>query len=205
MTPLTVKANYMLELFCLKLCCSGIDMWLVQLNAEARSSLLSEEIPLSLTSQAWCPRLVACLAIIEGTLMQVVHCDLKAKNVLLTKDRSQAKIGDVGLARIMAETHLSSVSGFFGTFAYTAPEVLGRKRCDEKVPFTATCPGKAGPFLSRAAFSSLTAETQSANSIGSAWSICLTHRRGAAEEALQQEGAAAVHLLLLWLAACDHH
>ena len=65
--------------------------------------------------------------------MQVVHCDLKAKNVLLTKDRLQAKIGDVGLARMMAETHLSSVSGFFGTFAYTAPEVLGRKRCDEKV------------------------------------------------------------------------
>ena len=73
--------------------------------------------------------------------MQVVHCDLKAKNVLLTKDRSQAKIGDVGLARMMAETHLSSVSGFFGTFAYTAPEVLGRKRCDEKVqrPSTSIC------------------------------------------------------------------
>ena len=64
---------------------------------------------------------------------QVVHCDLKAKNILLNKDRTLAKIGDVGLARIMAETHLSSVSGFFGTFAYTAPEVLGRKRCDEKV------------------------------------------------------------------------
>ena len=70
--------------------------------------------------------------------MQIVHCDLKAKNVLLTKNRSQAKIGDVGLARMMAETHLSSVSGFFGTFAYTAPEVLGRKRCDEKVSYTAT-------------------------------------------------------------------
>ena len=70
--------------------------------------------------------------------MQVVHCDLKAKNVMLTKDRSQAKIGDVGLARMMAETHLSTASGFFGTFAYTAPEVLGRKRCNEKVLCAAT-------------------------------------------------------------------
>lgn len=63
----------------------------------------------------------------------MVHCDLKAKNILLNKDRTNAKIGDVGLARIMAETHLSTASGFFGTFAYTAPEVLGRMRCDEKV------------------------------------------------------------------------
>ena len=76
----------------------------------------------------------------------MVHCDLKAKNVLLTEDRSQAKIGDVGLARMMAETHLSSVSGFFGTFAYTAPEVLGRKRCDEKVLYTATCLMEQGPI-----------------------------------------------------------
>ena len=69
----------------------------------------------------------ACLA------LQVVHCDLKAKNVLLTEDRRVAKIGDVGLAKMMAETHLSTASGFFGTFAYTAPEVLGRRRCNEKV------------------------------------------------------------------------
>ena len=71
--------------------------------------------------------------------LQVVHCDLKAKNVLLTEDRRVAKIGDVGLAKMMAETHLSTASGFFGTFAYTAPEVLGRRRCNEKVLCSATC------------------------------------------------------------------
>ena len=70
---------------------------------------------------------------------QVVHCDLKAKNVLLTEDRRVAKIGDVGLAKMMAETHLSTASGFFGTFAYTAPEVLGRRRCNEKVLCSSTC------------------------------------------------------------------
>ena len=71
--------------------------------------------------------------------LQVVHCDLKAKNVLLTEDRRVAKIGDVGLAKMMVETHLSTASGFFGTFAYTAPEVLGRRRCNEKVLCSATC------------------------------------------------------------------
>ena len=30
---------------------------------------------------------------------QVVHSDLKAKNILLTKDQHEAKISDVGLAR----------------------------------------------------------------------------------------------------------
>ena len=81
----------------------------------------------------------ACLA------LQVVHCDLKAKNVLLTQDRRVAKIGDVGLARMMAETHLSTASGFFGTFAYTAPEVLGRRRCNEKVLCTTTSLKQQGP------------------------------------------------------------
>jgi len=76
--------------------------------------------------------------------VQVVHCDLKAKNILLNKDHTMAKIGDVGLARIMAETHLSTASGFFGTFAYTAPEVLGRRRCDEKVPHSPCHPIVAG-------------------------------------------------------------
>ena len=31
--------------------------------------------------------------------LQVVHSDLKAKNILLTKDQHEAKISDIGLAR----------------------------------------------------------------------------------------------------------
>ena len=72
---------------------------------------------------------------------QVVHCDLKAKNILLSRDRSLAKIGDVGLARTMFETHLSTASGFFGTFSYAAPEVLLRTRCNEKVCHSASLVG----------------------------------------------------------------
>ena len=75
--------------------------------------------------------------------LQVVHCDLKAKNILLSRDRSLAKIGDVGLARTMFETHLSTASGFFGTFSYAAPEVLLRTRCNEKVSHSASLWGPA--------------------------------------------------------------
>ncbi|CAL5226260.1 g9105 [Coccomyxa viridis] len=64
---------------------------------------------------------------------KVVHCDLKPKNVLLNREWTVAKIGDVGLARMKLDTHLSTTSTVYGTFMYAAPEVLLRKRCDEKV------------------------------------------------------------------------
>lgn len=65
--------------------------------------------------------------------LQVVHRDLKPRNILLVADRSIAKIGDVGLARIIVDSHLSTTSTAVGTIAYAAPEVLTRKRCNEKV------------------------------------------------------------------------
>ena len=68
-------------------------------------------------------------------MSQVVHCDLKPKNVLLNRDWTVAKIGDVGLARMKLDTHLSTTSTMHGTFLYAAPEVLLRKQCDEKVIF----------------------------------------------------------------------
>ncbi|CAL8461524.1 g1055 [Coccomyxa elongata] len=64
---------------------------------------------------------------------QVVHCDLKPKNILLNREWTVAKIGDVGLARMKLDTHLSTTSTMCGTFMYAAPEVLLRARCDEKV------------------------------------------------------------------------
>lgn len=63
----------------------------------------------------------------------MVHCDLKPKNVLLNREWTVAKIGDVGLARMKLDTHLSTTSTMCGTFMYAAPEVLLRARCDEKV------------------------------------------------------------------------
>jgi serine/threonine protein kinase len=54
---------------------------------------------------------------------QVVHSDLKALNILLTRGWEVAKIGDVGVARFM---HAKDGSGevAMGTFAYAAPETL---------------------------------------------------------------------------------
>ena len=63
---------------------------------------------------------------------QVVHCDIKPRNILLNVDRTLAKIGDVGLARTMIESQLSTAS-IFGTLTYAAPEVLLRQKCSSKV------------------------------------------------------------------------
>ncbi|KAK9834205.1 hypothetical protein WJX81_008121 [Elliptochloris bilobata] len=63
----------------------------------------------------------------------VVHNDLKTKNILLSNTYDIAKIADVGLARIMDASHLSTGLAPCGTFAYAAPELLMGRRCDEKV------------------------------------------------------------------------
>ncbi|KAK9805532.1 hypothetical protein WJX72_003632 [[Myrmecia] bisecta] len=65
---------------------------------------------------------------------KVIHSDLKSGNILLTKDFGCAKIGDVGLARIMSSAlHSHSPQTLGGTFAYAAPELLLNHRCSEKV------------------------------------------------------------------------
>lgn len=66
--------------------------------------------------------------------VNVVHRDLKSKNVLLTS-RLDAKIGDVGIAAIQTQAgYLTASAGqVIGTLAWSAPELLLGKRCSEKV------------------------------------------------------------------------
>lgn len=66
--------------------------------------------------------------------VQVVHMDMKSKNILLDKDYNIAKIGDVGLARVLGNT-VSSQGMPLGTFNYAAPELLmgDRNLVTEKV------------------------------------------------------------------------
>lgn len=59
----------------------------------------------------------------------VVHRDLKSSNVLL--HRYIAKIGDVGIARLMTQDNMTAQSSF--TLAWAAPEVIYRQRATEKI------------------------------------------------------------------------
>jgi len=55
----------------------------------------------------------------------VIHRDLKSKNVLLTADWATAKIADVGAAAIHSKGYLTASAGqVLGTLAWAAPELL---------------------------------------------------------------------------------
>ena len=64
---------------------------------------------------------------------KVIHRDLKTKNVLLNKEKTVAKIGDVGAAVIHADGYLTPGSGMVGTLAWAAPELLLGQRISDKV------------------------------------------------------------------------
>jgi len=67
--------------------------------------------------------------------VQLIHMDLKSKNILLNARKDLAKIADVGLSRIIQSTLGGAGSTPFGvgTFEYTAPEILLGRQCNEKV------------------------------------------------------------------------
>ena len=60
-----------------------------------------------------------------------MHMDVKASNVFLTKTYSIAKIGEVDMAQVMGSTTLQWPHN--ATFAYSAPELILRGPCNEKV------------------------------------------------------------------------
>jgi serine/threonine protein kinase len=70
---------------------------------------------------------------------RVIHCDLKAQNVMVTRD-GRAKVLDFGLARrlppeeidALTQTGRSMVPTTGGTLPYMAPEVLSGSQCDAR-------------------------------------------------------------------------
>ncbi|GAB4820308.1 hypothetical protein N2152v2_007354 [Parachlorella kessleri] len=59
---------------------------------------------------------------------KVVHLDLKSANILIARSGT-AKLADVGFSRVLSQSHLSfSGAGAYGTFPWSAPEVLQGQR-----------------------------------------------------------------------------
>jgi len=59
----------------------------------------------------------------------VMHSDMKARNVLLSKNREVAKISDVGVAKYLNDCATATQSNYVAwTFAYAAPEILLNQR-----------------------------------------------------------------------------
>ena len=68
----------------------------------------------------------------RGTQQQMVHPPSQAATTSC-KRCLRCETADVGLARIMDASHMSTGIAPLGTFAYAAPELLMGRRCDEKV------------------------------------------------------------------------
>ncbi|KAL4434836.1 hypothetical protein ABPG77_005363 [Micractinium sp. CCAP 211/92] len=68
----------------------------------------------------------SALAYLHGK--HVMHFDIKASNVLLTRDLT-AKLADVGLSKNLTHTLATQKDGPVGTFAWCAPELLMNKPC----------------------------------------------------------------------------
>ena len=54
----------------------------------------------------------------------LVHLDIKSLNILLGQGRKEAKLADLGLARLVKEGNLDLQHTLPGTPAYSAPEVM---------------------------------------------------------------------------------
>lgn len=53
-----------------------------------------------------------------------MHLDVKSLNILLGQGRKEAKLADLGLARLVKEGNLDLLQTLPGTPAYSAPEVM---------------------------------------------------------------------------------
>ncbi|OQR88440.1 kinase [Thraustotheca clavata] len=76
----------------------------------------------------WNQKIHCCLDIVNGLLYlhshQIIHRDLKSRNVLMTKD-ARGKLIDFGVSREAIE---ATMTQGIGTYRWTAPEVLRGKR-----------------------------------------------------------------------------
>ena len=71
--------------------------------------------------------------------LDIVHRDVKASNVLITRGRGQVKLADFGMARIEEDSDLTMIGSMIGTPRYMAPELRFGLEADVRVDlFSAT-------------------------------------------------------------------
>lgn len=84
----------------------------------------------------WCRQILQGLVYLHTRNPPVIHRDLKCDNIFINGNNGQAKIGDLGLAALKSQRHLTSVLGYFLVYHRTpefmAPEMYD-ERYDEKV------------------------------------------------------------------------
>jgi serine/threonine-protein kinase len=87
------------------------------------------------------------LGIISGVLgalhaahqLDIVHRDVKASNVLITRGSGQVKLADFGMARISEDSDLTMIGSMIGTPRYMAPELRFGLEADARADlFSAT-------------------------------------------------------------------
>jgi len=71
--------------------------------------------------------------------LDIVHRDVKASNVLITRGRGQVKLADFGMARIEEDSDLTMIGSMIGTPRYMAPELRFGLEADARADvFSAT-------------------------------------------------------------------
>ncbi|KAG9391548.1 Protein kinase domain [Carpediemonas membranifera] len=68
-----------------------------------------------------CRQILLGLSHMHGQTPPIIHRDLKGDNILIDSNRSEVKIGDFGVSRILEETHAET---FVGTPQFMAPEMF---------------------------------------------------------------------------------
>ena len=60
----------------------------------------------------WCRQILQGLVYLHSRDPPVIHRDLKCDNIFINGNNGQAKIGDLGLAALKSQRHLTSVLGY---------------------------------------------------------------------------------------------